>query len=179
MSDERDDAPSEISSTSTPEKRKRGRPPTGQARSRATIQREYRQRKNSNVTKSTVELLDENMALRKNLIEALDELDAMKVRVRVEYELGEKARERVRLLEKQLAARGGDLAQKAASSPRYVLQYLCDQTNTWTDLTNSSNKVWDFKTQKEVRAYLTRQARTIDPNRDRVIDKKTGELITL
>lgn len=175
MADTPDDSPS----ASTIEKRKRGRPPTGKARSRATIQREYRQRKNSNVTKSTVELLDENMALREKLIEVMDELDAMKVKARVEYQLGEKARERVRLLEKQLAARGGDLAKKAASSPRYVLQYLCDQSDTWTDLTNSSNKVWDFKTQKEVRAYLTRQVRTIDPNRDRVIDKKTGKVITL
>lgn len=86
-----------------PEKRKPGRPSTGKAKSRADIQRQYRQRNKSNVTENTVQALDENMALRAQLLQVMDELDAVKNKSRAEFELGEKARERIRVLEDLLA----------------------------------------------------------------------------
>ncbi|MDX9625908.1 hypothetical protein [Pseudomonas fragariae (ex Marin et al. 2024)] len=85
-----------------PEKHKLGRPPTGKAKSRADIQRQYRQRNKSNVTRNTVDALDENMTLRAQLLQVMDELEAAKKRVSVEFELGEKARARVCVLEKLL-----------------------------------------------------------------------------
>lgn len=159
------------------EKPKRGRPSTGAARSRATIQREYRQRQKSNVTKNTVEAIDENMALREQLIALMDELEAVKARVRVEYELGEKARARVMQLEKQLAAQSNGKSEKAFVGPRFVLQFFTDQRD-WTALEDSSGNVWEFKTQKEARRFLATQGRRGDTNW-RIFDNKTGKYLGL
>ena len=89
----------------TPEstKRKPGRPPSGKALSRADIQRDYRRRQKGNVTNNTIEALDENMALREELLRVMSELTDSKERERAEFEKGEKARRRVKELEKQLA----------------------------------------------------------------------------
>ncbi|GFZ68799.1 hypothetical protein PSE10B_53210 [Pseudomonas amygdali pv. eriobotryae] len=91
-------SPKPSSPEALPEKRKPGRPSTGKAKSRADIQRQYRQRNKSNVTRNTVDALDENIALRAQLLQVMDELDAVKKRASVEFELGEKARARVREL---------------------------------------------------------------------------------
>jgi hypothetical protein len=97
-------APPGASIQAGPEKRKPGWPSTGQALSRAMIQRQYRQRKNSNVTKNTVEGLAENMALRAQVLQLMTELEDAHMRARVEFKLGDKARARVRELERRLAA---------------------------------------------------------------------------
>lgn len=69
------EAPPASLTQAAPEKRKPGRPSTGKALPRATIQRQYRQRINRNVTKNTVEALDENMALRAQVLQLMNELE--------------------------------------------------------------------------------------------------------
>lgn len=105
-----------------PAKRTPGRPSTGQALSRATIQRQYRERNKSNVTKEAVEALEENMALRAQVLQLMNDLEAAQMKAQVEFELGEKARARVRELERLLAAIQQSGTKKGPPEARYELQ---------------------------------------------------------
>ncbi|QVK31845.1 hypothetical protein [Pseudomonas syringae] len=71
-----------------PEKRKPGWPSIGQVLSRAAIQRQYREHNKGNVTKNTIEALDENMALRAQVLQLITELEDVQMKARVEFELG-------------------------------------------------------------------------------------------
>lgn len=60
-----------------PEKRGRGRPKTGTAMTAAQKQKAYRERNKGNVTGTIVANLDENMALRQQLLDALEKIEAL------------------------------------------------------------------------------------------------------
>jgi hypothetical protein len=158
--------------------RKRGRPSTGKALSRADIQRQYRNRKNSNVTNNAIELLDENMRLRKQLLEVMDQVEEWKMKARVEFEAGEKARNRVRFFEKQMAAETSPAQPKASSKVRYVAQFYSEHDQEFVDLvTPSKSGLWEFKTKKEALAWLERRS-VREAGGWRVMDRKTGLALT-
>lgn len=156
------------------EKRKPGRPSTGQALSRATIQRQYRQRINSNVTKNTVEALDENMALRAQVLRLMNELEDAQMKTRVEFELGEKARARVRELERRLAEAQPAGTKKAPSGARYELQGRSDFDGEWFRMGSQ----WTFKTKSAALADLTRTTEGKDDAPFRILDRKNGKILT-
>lgn len=162
------------SSKGASEKRKPGRPSTGQALSRATIQRQYRQRIKGNVTKNTVEALDENMTLRAQVLQLMTELEDAQMKARVEFELGEKARARVRELERLLAAAQPAGSKKAAAQARYGLQARSDFDGEWFRMGSQ----WTYKTKSAALADLTRTIEGKDDARYRVLDHKTGKILT-
>jgi len=157
------------------DKPKRGRPSTGQARSRAQIQRDYRQRNKSNVTKNTVESLDENMALRAQVLQLMNELDDARTKARAEFELGEKARIKVRELEKQLAACSSLWSLSASPSTRYELQTL-DQKGKgerWVAVGERFTYTRKASALKDLK-YMKSEG----DNGWRVLDRKTGQILT-
>lgn len=166
-------SPKPSSPDALPEKRKPGRPSTGKAKSRADIQRQYRQRNKSNVTRNTVDALDENIALRAQLLQVMDELDAVKKRASVEFELGEKARARVRELERLLAAKQKVRAKKAPAEARYELQgQISDEE--WILLGPE-----DVYTSKSAAlAQLKLMPNKKDGSGWRVLDRKTGTVLS-
>ncbi|MEE5177168.1 hypothetical protein V2K54_25995, partial [Pseudomonas alliivorans] len=103
-----------------PEKRKPGRPSTGKAKSRADIQRQYRQRNKSNVTRNAIDALDENIALRAQLLQAMDELDAVKKRVPTNCV------ETLTMdtMKGKNATTNSEVDQKIISLPAHLLDYL-------------------------------------------------------
>ncbi|MBX8493143.1 hypothetical protein K5D42_25060 [Pseudomonas cichorii] len=158
-----------------PEPRKRGRPPTGQARSRAQIQHDYRQRNKRNVTENGVRALDENMALREQLLRVLDELDA-------EKKAGDKARARVRELERQLAVAQQAQEPKTRKAPaeaRYALQHQIDLDGEW----HLSGTEYSYTSKVRARAELKRRAQGSAALGSRalwrVLDRHTGQILTL
>lgn len=158
------------------EKRGPGRPSTGQALSRATIQRQYRQRINSNVTKNTVEALDENMALRAQLLQLMTELEDAQMKARVEFELGEKARARVRELERRLAEAQPAGSKKAPSEARYELQVRNYSDGEWCGM--GAMPDCTFKTRSMALADLKLATEGKDDAPFRVLDRKTGKILT-
>jgi len=154
------------------EKRKPGRPSTGKALSRAQIQRQYRQRNKGNVTKNTVEALDENMALRAQLLQVMDELEAVKVKARVEYELAEKARARVRELERLLAT-AQKSGVKAPAETRYELQGQSDIDGEWFRMGSE----WTYKSKSAAVANLKLMSEGENGEKYRVLDRKTGTFL--
>lgn len=159
------------------EKRKPGRPSTGKALSRAQIQRQYRQRNKGNVTKNTVEALDENMALRTQLLQVMDELEAVKAKARVEYELGEKARARVRELERLLTIEQKAGAKKAPAEARYELQGQSDLDGEWFRM-GSEKSEWTYKSKSAAMADLKLRTEGRNGSKYRVLDRKTGTFLT-
>ncbi|WP_456293376.1 hypothetical protein [Pseudomonas sp. AK106] len=168
------EAPPASLTQAAPEKRKPGRPSTGQALSRATIQRQYRQRINSNVTKNTVESLDENMALRAQVLQLMNELEDAQMKARVEFELGEKARARVRELERRLAGAQPAGTKKASSEARYELQARSDFDGEWFRMGSE----WTYKTKSVALADLKRTTEGKDDSPYRILDRKTGKILT-
>jgi hypothetical protein len=158
------------------EKRKPGRPATGQALSRATIQRQYRQRINSNVTKNTVEALDENLALRAQVLQLMNELEDAQMKVRVEFELGEKARARVRELERRLAEAQPAGSKKVSSEARYELQVRNYSDGEWCGM--GAMPDCTFKTRSMALADLKLATEGKDDAPFRVLDRKTGKILT-
>jgi hypothetical protein len=156
------------------EKRKPGRPSTGKALSRAQIQRQYRQRNKGNVTKNTVEALDENMALRAQLLQVMDELEAVRAKARVEFELGEKARARLRELERQLAAEQQSGAKKAPPEARYELQALSELDGQWYRM----GSAWTYKSKPAAMVDLKLFSEGKGTSVWRVLDRKTGNVLT-
>lgn len=156
------------------EKRKPGRPSTGQALSRATIQRQYRERNKGNVTKNTIEALDENMALRAQVLQLMNELEDAQMKARVEFDLGEKARARVRELERRLAEAKPAGAKKASSEARYELQARSDFDGEWFRM----GPEWTYKTKSAALADLTRNIEGKDDSPYRILDRKTGKILT-
>ncbi|MFA0921473.1 hypothetical protein ALP73_01087 [Pseudomonas coronafaciens pv. garcae] len=157
-----------------PEKRKPGRPSTGKALSRADIQRQYRLRNKSNVTKNTVNALDENIALRAQLLQVMDELDAVKKRARVEFELGEKARARVRELERLLAAKQKVRAKKAPAEARYELQCRTGLDGEWILLGPEDA----YRSKSAALAQLRLMSDGKEGSGWRVLDRKTGTVLS-
>lgn len=168
------ETPPAPSTQAAPEKRKPGRPSTGQALSRATIQRQYRQRINSNVTKNTVEALDENMTLRAQVLQLMNELEDAQMKTRVEFELGEKARARVRELERLLAANKQAGSKKASPEARYELQGQGDIDGEWFRMGTE----WTYKSKSAAMAYLKLMSEGENGSKYRVLDRKTGTLLT-
>jgi len=156
------------------QKRKPGRPSTGQALSRAQIQRDYRQRNKSNVTKNTVEALDENMALRAQVLQLMNDLEAAQMKARVEFELGERARVRVRELERQLATAQKAKARKVTAERRYEQQGRSDSDGEWFRM----GPEWTYKTKSAALAALKRDSEGKDNPPYRVLDRKTGKILT-
>jgi small-conductance mechanosensitive channel len=107
-------------------KKRRGRPATGKAMTPAEKQRAYRERLKSNVTDNMHKRVAED--LRADLAKALEKIEATEAKVRAEYELGEKARKRVKDLEAQLASR--DQKPVKGLSYRKLTEAAFDQLKT-------------------------------------------------
>lgn len=160
------------------EKRKPGRPSTGKALSRAQIQRDYRQRNKSNVTKSTVEALDENMALRAQLLQVMDELEAVRAKARVEFELGEKARACVGELERRLASiQTGSKKGPAKAQARYEFQTRNYSDGKWSGM-GAMGPEYTYKTRSAALTDLKLFTDGKDDSPYRVLDHKTGKILT-
>lgn len=168
------ETPPAPSTQAAPEKRKPGRPSTGQALSRATIQRQYRQRNKGNVTKNTVEALDENMTLRAQLLQLMNDLEDAQMKARVEFELGEKARARVRELERLLAANQQAGSKKDSPEARYELQGQSDTDGEWFRMGSE----WTYKSKSAALAYLKMNSGWESASKYRVLDRKTGKILT-
>lgn len=170
------EAPPVASTQAGPEKRKPGRPSTGKALSRATIQRQYRQRINSNVTKNTVEALDENMALRAQVLQLMNELEDAQMKARVEFELGEKARARVRELERRLASVQTG-SKKGPAQPRYEFQTRNYSDGKWSGM-GAMGPEYTYKTRSAALADLKLFTEGKDDAPYRVLDHQTGQILT-
>lgn len=169
-------APQAPSTIAASEKRKPGRPSTGQALPRATIQRQYRERNKGNVTKNTIEALDENMALRAQVLQLMNELEDAQMKTRVEFELGEKARARVRELERRLAEAQPAGSKKASSEARYELQVRNYEDGEWCGM--GAMPDCTFKTRSMALADLKLATEGKDDAPFRVLDRKTGKILT-
>lgn len=173
------DTPEKLPAPSTKaasEKRKPGRPSTGQALSRATIQRQYRERNKSNVTKNTVEALDENMALRAQVLQLMNELEDVQMKARVEFELGEKARARVRELERRLASVQTG-SKKGPAKARYEFQTRNYLDGRWSGM-GAMGPEYTYKTRSAALADLKLFTEGKDDAPYRVLDHKTGKILT-
>lgn len=169
------ETPSRASTQAGSEKRKPGRPSTGQALSRATIQRQYRERNKGKVNKNTAEVLDENMALRAQVLQLMSDLESAQMKARVEFELGEKARARVRKLERLLAASQQTDAKKAPPEARYELQGQSEIDKEWFQM----GPEWTYKSKSAALADLKVTSEGKNGSKYRVLDRKTGAILTV
>jgi hypothetical protein len=133
-----------------------------------------RQRNKSNVTKNTVEALDENMTLRARVLQLMNELEDAQMKARVEFELGEKARARVGELERLLAAAQPAGSKKTPSEARYELQARSDFDGEWFRM----GAQWTYKTKSTALADLTRTTEGKGDSPYRILDHKTGKILT-
>jgi hypothetical protein len=164
------------SSKAASEKRKPGRPSTGQALSRATIQRQYRERNKSNVTRSTVEALDENMTLRAQVLQLMNELEDAQMKARVEFELGEKARARVRELERRLESVDTG-SKKGPAKARYEFQTRNYSDGKWSGM-GAMGPEYTYKARSAALADLKLFTEGKDDAPYRILDHKTGQILT-
>lgn len=115
------------------QKRGRGRPATGKALSNAERQRAYRERQKAqrNEKSETHEVpYEEVVAIAQELGERCKAAEA---KLRVELELGEKARKRVKELESQLAKEKAKASKAGPTKRRYILQWQDPEKGTWHD----------------------------------------------
>ena len=99
-----------------PEKRGRGRPKTGTAMTAAQKQKAYRERNKHNVTVNKVESLGENLELRQQLMEALEQIEVLQQRNQaLAYAANEAGKE---ALEK-LRGKKGNVTEKPARGLNY------------------------------------------------------------
>jgi len=111
-------------------KRGRGRPKSGNALTPAQKQKAYRERKRGNVTANTVANLDENIELRARLLEAMEEIESLKSKLRAEYKLGEKARKKLGELEEKLKSNVTENQITGA----WVIQKRGKNSKKWTTI---------------------------------------------
>lgn len=114
------------------------------------------------------------MALRAQVLQLMNELEDAQMKVRVEFELGEKARARVRELERLLAATQPAGSKKAAAQARYELQARSDFDGEWFRMGSQ----WTYKTKSAALADLKLFAEGKDDAPHRVLDHKTGQILT-
>lgn len=128
-----------------PAKRKRGRPATGKAMTPAEKQRAYRERQKA----QRDEKPDSHPVPYEEVVAIAQELGerckAAEMKARVEMELGERARKRVRELEAQLAQRYEKPSK--GLSYRKLTEAAFDQVRTVQKVTDTSSetaKAWSF-----------------------------------
>lgn len=126
------------------QKRGRGRPATGQALSNAERQRRYREaqkaQRNENMHKEVAE------DLRAELAKALERIEAAEAKVRAEFELGEKARKRVRELEAQLEQRNEKPAgQNDQLKGVWIVELKRHGSRTWKPCGNPETNLTDAR----------------------------------
>lgn len=144
-------------------KRGRGRPKTGTALTPAKKQKAYRERLKRNVTKNTVESLDEKLELRAQLLAAMEEIESLKGKLRAEYDLGEKARKQVIALEKQIRSNGTVTENEGplwTMERKWKGKRWANQLAMTTENLDGSTRNWNFE---EVKKFVDdQQSRTID-----------------
>ncbi|MEX6674436.1 hypothetical protein QWI18_00670 [Pseudomonas sp. W2Oct36] len=104
----------------------------------------------------------------------MNELEDAQMKARVEFELGEKARARVRELERFLAAAQPSGSKKAAAQARYELQGRSGFDGEWFRMGSE----WTYKTKSAALADLTRTTEGKDDSPYRILDRKTGKILT-